>query len=104
MGAATAAPFFMATTPSKYPAVMIVTGTDCCAAVGALEGVRVLAAHAPILPMPNCTMRQKCRCRFKKYVDRREDEEGRRFRFANERGAWFAGSQRRKSRGRRPGD
>ncbi len=104
MGAAAAAPFFVAAPPSKYPAVTIVTGADCCGAVGALEGMRILAAHAPTLPMPNCTMPEKCRCRFKKYVDRREDQEGRRFRFGNERGAWFAGSQRRKSRGRRPGD
>ena len=105
MGAATAAPFFMAAIiPSKFPAVAIVTGTDCCGAVGALEGVRVLAAQAPILPMSNCAMPEKCRCRYKKYVDRREDEEGRRFWFANEREAWFAGTQRRKSRGRRLGD
>jgi hypothetical protein len=72
--------------------------------VGALEDVRVLASHAPSLPMPNCSMPGECRCRFKKYVDRREDEQGRRFRYSQERSAWYAGGQRRKSRGRRQAD
>lgn len=89
---------------SKYPAVTIAPGLQHCAAVEALEGMRILATHAPTLPMPNCSMAADCRCRFKKYVDRREDEEGRRFRFAGERSAWYAGGQRRKSRGRRPKD
>ena len=67
--------------------------------------MRILATHAPPLPMPNCTMPAECRCRFKKYVDRRDDEQGRRFNYGQERGAWYAGGQRRKSpRGRRDKD
>lgn len=85
----------------KYPAVTIVTPEKCCGAVAALEGVRILAEHAPSLPMSNCTMPKSCHCRFKKYVDRREDEQGRRFKYGGERSAWYAGGQRRKSRGRR---
>lgn len=85
----------------KYTAVTIATPDKCCGAVSALEGVRILADHAPSLPMPNCTMPKACRCRFKKYVDRREDEQGRRFKYGGERSAWYAGGQRRKSRGRR---
>jgi hypothetical protein len=92
------------TTPRKYPAVAIVTGPDCCEPVGALAGMRILAMRAPALPMPKCTMPAKCRCRFKKYVDRRDDEEGRRFAYGQERAAWYAGSQRRTSRGRRDRD
>jgi hypothetical protein len=72
--------------------------------VSALEGVRILASHAPPLPMSNCTMPGKCRCRFKKYVDRREDEQGRRSSLGQERAAWYAGGQRRKSKGRRGKD
>jgi hypothetical protein len=96
-------PFFMATT-KKFAAVTIVTGAKRCPAVERLEDTRILAAQAPTLPVPNCTMPGECRCRFKKYVDRREDAEGRRFRFGQERNAWYAGGQRRKSRGRREKD
>jgi hypothetical protein len=37
-------------------------------------------------------------------VDRRDDEEGRRFTYGQEQAAWYAGSQRRTSRGRRDKD
>jgi hypothetical protein len=90
--------------PSKYPAVTVEPGSKRCAAVEALVGMRILATHAPKLPMPNCSMAATCRCRFKKYVDRREDEEGRRFKFGAERSAWYTGGQRRKSKGRRNAD
>ncbi len=88
----------------KYHGVTVATGSNCCGAVGQLEGMRMLATHAPLLPMPNCTMPEACRCRFRKYADRREDEQGRRFRFGQERNSWYAGHQRRKSLGRRDKD
>ena len=105
-GAASAAPFFLMTkAPSnRFLAVTIANGPHCCAAVSALDDIRILASRAPALPMPNCSIPAKCRCRFKKYVDRRDDDEGRRFRFGVERAAWYAGGQRRKSRGRRTAD
>jgi hypothetical protein len=85
----------------KYPAVTLQMSSRRCAAVEALEGMRILATHAPALPMKNCSRAAECRCRFKKYVDRRDDEEGRRAKFGPELAAWYAGGQRRKSRGRR---
>jgi hypothetical protein len=88
----------------KHPAVTIATSPDCCAAASAFKDTRILATQAPTLPVPNCSMPTKCRCRFRKYVDRREDNEGRRFKVGAERGAWYAGGQRRKSRGRRNAD
>ncbi len=97
-------PFLLLMASSKFPAVTVQPGAKRCAAVEALEGVRILAIHAPALPMPNCSMSGTCKCRFKKYVDRRDDEEGRRFKFGAERNAWYAGGQRRKSRGRRAKD
>jgi hypothetical protein len=98
-------PFFSAMAmPRKYPAVTIATGNDRCAAVRALVGMRILAGQAPALPMTHCTMPDECRCRFKKYVDRRDDEQGRRFNYSHESSAWYAGGQRRKSRGRRDKD
>jgi hypothetical protein len=89
---------------SKFTAVTIETGTRHCIAVEKLKGVRILATHAPKLPIAGCSMAAECRCRFKKYVDRREDEDGRRFKFAGESSAWYAGGQRRKSKGRRAKD
>lgn len=96
-------PFFFAMpqTPKKHPAVTIVTGARCCDAVKAIGGLRVLASQAPALPMKNCRMPAECRCRFKKHQDRREDEQGRRSAVGQERAAWYAGEQRRKSRDRR---
>ena len=105
MGGGYGRPFFIAMPqPKKFPAVTIASPENCCGAVSALEGVRILAENAPALPLPNCTMPKLCRCRFKKYVDRREDEQGRRFNYGGERSAWYAGAQRRKLRGRRDND
>jgi hypothetical protein len=106
MGGGYCRPFFMAMPQAlgKFPAVIIATGANCCGAVSVLEEMRILATHAPRLPLPNCTMPAECRCRFKKFFDRREDEEGRRFRYGQERGAWYSGAQKRKSKGRRTKD
>jgi hypothetical protein len=106
MGGGYGRPFFMAVpAPKKFSAVTIATPAKCCGAVAALEGMRILATYAPPLPMPNCTMPAECRCRFKKYVDRRDDEQGRRFLYGQGGGAWHVGGQRRKSpRGRRDKD
>lgn len=105
MGGGCGRPFFNALAPSrKFPAVMIVVPLNCCGAVSALDGRKILATEAPRLPMPGCTMPDRCRCKFRKYEDRRDDDEGRRFRGGQERSAWYAGGQRRKSRGRRTVD
>ncbi len=67
--------FFAMVTSRKFPAVSIATKLTCCDAVSELEGGKILATAAPTLPMSNCTMPAKCRCRFQKYVDRRDDEQ-----------------------------
>ena len=90
--------------PQRHRADLQSFGGLAAVAVEALEGKRILATHAPSLPVPNCSMASECRCRFKKYADRREDEDGRRFKFGGERSAWYAGGQRRKSKGRRRSD
>ena len=95
-------PFFFAMAQtSKFRAVTIAAPARSCDAVSAVGSVRILAIHAPALPMPNCKMPDQCRCRFQKYSDRREDDQDRRFQFGQERAAWFAGRQRRQSRDRR---
>jgi hypothetical protein len=85
----------------SYPAVAIITASDCCSEVKSLKGTRKLAVEVPRLPLPDCSMPQQCRCRFKKYPDRRSDEEDRRSLGASERSIWYAGEQRRKARPRR---
>jgi hypothetical protein len=87
-----------------HAAVLLVTARNCCVAVKALEGSRILAAKAPSLPMPDCSMPSQCRCRFQKYTDRRNNDENRRFLYASERSAWYSGDQRRQSSGRRTAD
>jgi hypothetical protein len=105
MGGGYGRPFFNLVAQTRtFPAVNIVAPSRRCDAVDALEGKRILASHAPKLPMTNCTIPDQCRCRFQKYIDRREDDQGRRFRYGQESSAWYSGSQRRESRGRRTSD
>jgi hypothetical protein len=102
MGGGYGRPFFCAMAQSKqFAAVTIAMPSTCRGDVSELEDVRILAIHAPTPPIPNCRVPDKCRCRFQKCIDRREDEQGRRFKYGQERAAWYAGGQRRKSRGRR---
>jgi hypothetical protein len=85
----------------SYPAVAVITGSNCCPAVKLLKGTKKLAAAMPSLPLPDCTMRRECQCRFKKYADRRSEDEDRRMFGASERSVWYSGEQRRKSPTRR---
>jgi hypothetical protein len=104
-GAALAAPFFIEVSQSrKFAAVTIATGQQCCEAVGSFTSYRILATEVAALPLRDCTLRDKCHCRFKKFDDRREDDQGRRFKYGQECAAWYAGSQRRRSYGRRDCD
>ena len=86
----------------RYTAVSIVTRGDCCETVKGLIDVRILAAEAPlVLPLPDCSMPERCKCRYVKYPDRRS-EDGDRREEAND--IWYKGSERRKSVGRRKDD
>jgi len=105
MGGGYGRPFFSTVPRSmRFPAVTVAMPAKRCEAVSSLKRNRILAMHAPTLPMPKCSMPGECRCKFQKYTDRREDDQGRRFSFGRERGAWYAGSHRRNSPGRRSAD
>ena len=93
----------MAAAP-RFAAVTIVARGPCCREVSSLRGTKLLAHQAPALPVCDCTMPAECRCRFQKYSDRREEDTDRRFHYGNDRTAWYAGAQRRKSDGRRATD
>ena len=57
----------------NYHAVSIRAGTRCCQAVEALGDQRFLSAEAPHLPLQECTMNGRCRCRYQHHTDRRDD-------------------------------
>jgi hypothetical protein len=81
-----------------YHAVAIVPKTSSCAPARAKRGVRYLSREAPPLPLPDCSWPERCRCRFEKFEDRRQDDR----RDIASSARWFAGEERRRlSRGRR---
>jgi hypothetical protein len=88
----------------KFHAVSIVSGEQCCAQVKALQGVRLLSAQAPRLPIVGCTMAQNCQCRYQHHEDRRgpSRRSGLRSSVASQ---WvLTGGDRRRAGGRRDSD
>ncbi|QMU62379.1 MAG: hypothetical protein GKR92_11990 [Gammaproteobacteria bacterium] len=69
---------------------------DACEKVLELHGKRFLSAEAPELPQPGCD--QYCKCKFKHYNDRRQDE--RRDAFSSS-GIHFSGEKNRRLDGDR---
>ena len=85
-----------------YKAVGIIPGAHCCSSAKKAFGRKFLERDSPRLPLPGCTSPQTCRCRFKKYADRRQDD--RRHPFGGALGWNSAADDRRKRRGRRSSD
>lgn len=85
---------------NRYQAVSIAHGSKCCAAVKALAGQRLLAGSAPSLPLPTCSLAHQCKCCFRKYDDRRDDNR----RLPGEMTKWYSGAEKRRTRGRRQVD
>jgi hypothetical protein len=85
-----------------YHAVAIRCGLQCCAEARARSGVRLLSRLAPRVPLPNCTMPESCACQFLKFNDRRQEQRRIFGSLADER--HYAGSERRRSPGRRATD
>jgi hypothetical protein len=86
----------------RYHCVSVMSGGYGCPAAEALRGVRLLSTDAPLLPLPDCSQPERCRCTYKHFEDRRAGP-----RRARERGEvadkWSA-SERRRSVGRRSTD
>jgi hypothetical protein len=89
---------------SSHPAVSVVTSAGCCAAAKSLEGRVMLATEAPSLPLVDCEDPSGCRCRFRKYADRRTGDDDRRFPYEGHSAGWYTGGERRAHRGRRKDD
>ena len=87
-------------TMSSFSAVSIVTTGACCDAARTQRASRTISNQAPRLPLPDCSMPDRCRCRFAKHADRREGDDRRAF-HASETSAWYNGPERRKASTRR---
>ena len=57
---------------SPYHCVEVKMSYDACEEVLKLHGKRYLSAEAPMLPVVGCN--QNCKCKFKHYDDRRQDD------------------------------
>jgi hypothetical protein len=57
-----------------YHAVTVTAPIECCAAARATIEHPILSRSKPRLPLPGCTMREECNCRFRKRNDRRSGE------------------------------
>jgi hypothetical protein len=84
-------------------AVSVVCGNASCEAAKTLKGQRQLMSSAVVLPLASCGSPAKCKCRYQKYTDRR-DEDDRRAPGSTARAALFGIKERRNVGGRRPAD
>ena len=62
---------------TRFRAVSIRPGQDCCEAARQFGNMRFLCAKAPRLPLPECTA-AVCNCRYVHYSDRRSGQDRRR--------------------------
>ena len=87
-----------------YPAVSVDPSPGaCCEAVQEFAEKRFLISDAPVLPLDACDRFAQCQCRYKKWVDRRQED--RRFIVAGMAGQYFKGDEQRAlKRGRRNTD
>ena len=80
--------------PGEFRSVRLIPGrVGCCAAAAAVTGKPLLMRDALRLPLPNCSMAERCGCTFLKRGDRRDEE--RRLIAMSDARRWFAGTERR---------
>jgi hypothetical protein len=54
-----------------FAAVTVARVTDCCEAARDTTEHPILLSSQPRLPLPNCSMPERCVCRFRVWPDRR---------------------------------
>jgi hypothetical protein len=47
---------------------------ECCAAVREQSQTRYLCNKAPMLPLPDCSNASQCRCKYRHWQDRRQED------------------------------
>lgn len=85
-----------------FQAISIFRGVTSCPAAKQLSEHRFLARDAPPLPLPGCSMRAQCQCRYLKHSDRRSGP--RRLLDFGLSARLFDGRERRQRGGRRTED
>jgi len=86
----------------KYHCVEVIAPVSACEAARSLNGIRVLSAEAPLLPLKTCDRSVECKCIYRHFDDRRQGP-----RRENEHSTVTVarkGMERRKQRGRRETD
>ena len=58
----------------SYKALTVAANSNCCAAARATQSRPILVSYCPKLPLPTCTMPERCRCEFLEWPDRRIGE------------------------------
>jgi hypothetical protein len=59
---------------ASYQAVTVAATAHCCAAARATRSRPLLVAYFPKVPLPGCTMPERCRCELLEWPDRRIGE------------------------------
>ena len=78
MGHADGAMRSVKTTNKPFAAVSIQPSTlGSCEAAREIGGVRYLSQEAPPLPLQDCSHPERCRCKYKHWDDRRQDDDRR---------------------------
>ena len=101
-GDAMAGFIYTRTARMRFHAVTVVAGPNACEQAKSLQGVRLLSADAPKLPMRDCDRQDQCECRFVHHDDRRAGP--RRREGVSDMKHTLRGVERRRVRGRRETD
>ena len=88
---------------TAFQSVSILQGATACCASKNYARVRILAKHAPSLPLAKCDMQEQCHCRYVKHADRRTDAR-RLMDVAGMSAILFDSQERRQKAGRRKTD
>ena len=55
----------------KYSGAEVIADDDACDAARSLANLRLLAADVPPLPLKNCDRPATCKCKYRRFNDRR---------------------------------
>ena len=59
---------------AKYSGAEVIAGDGACDAARSLENLRFLSADVPPLPLETCDRRAICKCKYRRFNDRRRSE------------------------------
>jgi hypothetical protein len=89
-----------ASSKGSWKAVAVQPGESVCAAAKELSKKRFLPGNAPRLPLPDCTIQDRCQCKYRHYGDRRGEQR----RLGSERALLASNPKAPAQERRRPGE